>query len=181
MPVFVSFPAILRSHHLQAGLVFPPIASLPPIVSVGQYFEQALVARLRAIPEITAIVGLAIFKTGIPQTWDFGTQGPALTYVIPEKPMGHVLTGSDGTATATVDLGAWSYNYGTSKRLIEAIANGIDGIPGIWGDGPVIILSVVQHVESDELEPPKAGSDQWVYHVSALYSVKYRVSIPRLF
>jgi hypothetical protein len=102
---------------------------------MSQFFEQALVAKLQAIPELAAILGAwnnaaAIFKTSVPQTYDYGRNGPALTYFVAEKPMGHVLTGSDGTAVANTMLAVSSYSYGQSKTAIEAIWNDIDGVPG---------------------------------------------------
>jgi hypothetical protein len=146
----------------------------------AQFFEQALVAKLLSISEVLAIIGNSIYKTGLPQTHDLGANGPALTYEIPSKPYGHVLTGGDGTAVARVKLGAWSYSYGTSKMLVEALWNGIDGIPGQWGNGSCQIMSVVQQDDTDEPIAPKTKSDQWVYRVNQEYAVKYRVTIPTL-
>ncbi len=133
-----------------------------------------------ALPEVTAIIGTSLYKSFLPETHDLGARGPALTYSVPTKPRGHVLTGSDGTATARVQLDAWAYSAGTAKILIEAIANGIDGIPGVWGNGTCVIMSVVQQDETDSDEPPIAGTDQPTFHTMAEYSVKYRVTIPSL-
>lgn len=148
--------------------------------TVAQFFEEALLARLQAIPKLTALVGTGMFKTGLPQTHDLGKSGPALSYSIPTKPYGHVLTGSDGTATARVQIDAWSYSESSVKHILEAIRNGIDGLPGVWGNGTCQIMSVVQQDDIDADEPPKAGSDQWLYHSLTEYSVKYRVAIPTL-
>ena len=148
---------------------------------MAQYFEQALDAQLNATTALTAIVGTAIWNSGIPQTWDLGANGPALTFSVPTKPFGHVLMGSDGTATARVQFDAWSYSYGTSKTIIEAIRQMIDGIPvNPWGDGTCQIISVVQQDDIDASEKPEAGSDQWLYHIISEYNIKYRVSIPSL-
>jgi hypothetical protein len=161
--------------------------SSAPVVS--QLFEQALRAELLSIPELTALLGTigsgttpAIFKTAVPQTYDYYFNGPALTYTIPTKPMGHVLTGSDGTAVARVQLDAWGYTESAIKMIIEAIRNGIDGsgLPEVWGNGTVIIMSCIQQDDIDSDEEPKAGSDQWLYHTISEYNVKYRVSIPTL-
>jgi hypothetical protein len=151
-----------------------------------QYFEQALDAKLNAIPELVAIVGSAIYVGAIPQTHDLTTNGPALTYFVPTKPRGHVLTGSDGTATARVQFDAWCIDtasgpgVGTTKKIVETIRNAIDGIPGVWGNGGCVIVSVVSQGDSDADEEPKTGTDEWLRHVIAEYSVKYRVGIPTL-
>jgi hypothetical protein len=149
---------------------------------IGQLFEQALVAKLRSLTALTSIIGSALFKTGIPQTeqWDFGVNGPALTYSVPTKPYGHVLTGSDGTATARVQIDMWGYNEGEVKTAIEIIRQNIDGsgLGQTWGNGSVIIMGCIQQDDTDADEPPKAGSDQWLYHSLTEYSIKYRLSLP---
>jgi hypothetical protein len=148
---------------------------------MSQLFEQALEAQLMAIPELMALLGTqAIVKTGIPQTWDLGVKGPVLTYMIVSKPRGQVLGGASGVAVARVQLDAWAYTVAAPKLILEAIFNGLNGVPGVWGDGSCVILSVVQADESDLDEPPKAGSDQWTYHSFCEYMIKYRVAIPTL-
>ena len=148
---------------------------------MAQLFEQALVAQIKTLTKVTAIIGGSLYKTYLPQTHDLGAQGPALTYSIPTKPRGHVLTGSDGTATARVQIDAWGYSEGVVKQLIEAVWNGIDGLPvNPWGDGTCVIMSVVQQDDSDADEPPKAGTDQPIYHSMSEYNIKYRVVIPTL-
>jgi hypothetical protein len=145
-------------------------------LAAPQFFEQALVARLQAIPELMALLGAPmVFKTSIPQNWDFNRNGHALTYTIPTKSRGQVLSGSDGTAIATTQIDAWGYDAGTVKMIAETIFNGLNGVPGVWGNGTCTILSVVQ-----QDEPPRAGTDQWLYHTTAEYAIKYRVSIPTL-
>jgi len=148
---------------------------------MSQYFEQALAAKLNAMSALVALLGTGgIFSQGFPQTWQLDANGPALAYTVPDKPMGHVLVGSDGTALANVTFNVRSYNYGISKQIVEAIANELDGIPGVWGDGTCIITSVVQQNETDEFIPPGGGSDKWIYHIDAEYAVRYRVSLPAL-
>ena len=137
-------------------------------------------ARLLALSAVTGIVGSAVYKTGIPETHDMGANGPCLTYEIPSKPYGHVLTGSDGTATATTKVSAWSYSYGTSKQLIESVWNGLDGPGAMWGNGTCQIVSITQQDDNDNPIPPKAGTDQWIYRVDQVYRVMYRVALPNL-
>ncbi len=145
---------------------------------MSQFFEQAFDAKLNAITALTDIVGTAIYVSSLPQTHDLGADGPAVSYFVPTKPRGHVLTGSDGTATARVQVDAWAYDEGDVKQSLEAIRKSIDGIPGIWGDGTCTIVSVVSQGDLDADEPPKSGSDQWLYHSLSEYMVMYRVNKP---
>jgi hypothetical protein len=144
-----------------------------------EVFEEALVSKLGSISELTALTS-GMFTQSLPETWQLDSNGPALSYVVTTKPYGHVLSGSDGTATARVSFNIWSYEYGTAKQITEAIFNAIDGQPDIWGNGSVEIMSVVQQDEIDASEPPQAGTDQWVYRLIVEYNVKYRVSLPAL-
>lgn len=152
---------------------------------MSQLFEQAFVAKLNSIAELTAIIGTwqagpAIFYNSVPQTYDYGVNGAALTYLVPTKVRGHVLTGSDGTATPRVQVNIQGYVYATVKLAIEALWNGIDGPPGQWGDGSCVIMSVVQQDDADMPSIPKAGTDQYLYDVMQEYNIKYRVAIPTL-
>lgn len=144
-------------------------------------FPEALIAKLNAISELTAIVGSSIFPGTLPETQDLGRDGPAVTYTITSYPRGHVLTGSDGTATARIQISAWAYSEAVSDSIVLALWNAVDGLPvNPWGDGSVQILSVVQKNEVDLPEEPRAGMDQWIYQIACEYEVKHRVSIPTL-
>jgi hypothetical protein len=148
-----------------------------------QLFEQALVAELNSISALTSILGTirggttpGIFKTGYPQTYDLETSGPALTYSVPTKPKGQVLAGSNATATARVQLDIWAYSESAVKQAMAAIYSAINGPPGTWGNGTCIIMAVVHQGDTDSDEPPKAGSDQWLYHSFSEYMVQYRLT-----
>jgi Protein of unknown function (DUF3168) len=159
-----------------------------PSGTTAQLFEQALDASLNGISELTALVGTGIFTQALPQTWKLDADGPAITYSVPTKPRGHVLTGPDGTATARVQFDSWSLGIpgtqsaGIAKKIIEAIRNGIDGagLQSTWGNGTVEIMSCIQQQDVDLDEEPQAGSDQWLYHVVSEYQIRYRVVIPTL-
>lgn len=132
-------------------------------------------AELLSIAALTAIV-TAIYKTGIPSMHDLGTNGPALVYHIPHKPYGHNLSGSDGTATATVEIGAFAYSVSAPKLILKAIRDGINGaIQESWGNGTVEIMSCFQSADTDNDSVPRAGSDQWMYMSSTEYTIKYRI------
>lgn len=148
---------------------------------MSQVFKQALFSKLTSLTGVTGLLGTnGVFYQAVPQTWDHGTNGAALTYVIPENAHGHVLTGSDGTSRASVELHAMGYNTGVLKHVLEQVRLGIDKPPGTWGDGSVQIMSVVQQDDADTDEPPKAGTDQPLFHCQAVYSVQYRVTIPSI-
>lgn len=149
-----------------------------------QFFEQALVAQLSGITALTSILGVqadgtqtAIFKTAIPMTYDFGANGPALTYMVPTKPKGQVLAGGDSTARARIQLDVWAYSVAAPKQAMAAIYDAINGVPGTWGDGSCVIMSVVHQGDTDSDESPKAGTDQWLYHSLSEYMVQYRLSL----
>ncbi len=146
----------------------------------NQFFEQALEAKLLSISALAAFCSDSIYTQALPQTHDLRKDGPAITYSVPTKPRGHVLAGSDGTATARVQIDMWSYSYGISKQMAEVIWNALDGVPQTWGNGTCQIFGIVQQDDIDASEPPKAGTDQWLYHQIQEYSVKYRVTIPTL-
>ena len=147
---------------------------------VIQSFRVALIAKLDSISDLTGIVGSAIYPTAIPETHDLADAGPALTYVIPTNPRGHVLTGSDGTSAARVTLSAWGYSLADVDAITAAVWNALDGIPGAWGDGSCVIMSVSHQDETDDHIPPRAGTDQWIYRISSDYRVQYRTGLPTL-
>ncbi len=164
---------VIWSDAFRFGTLVPPPATF-------QYFEQALEAKLLSVTNLATLCSDSIYTQALPQTHDLRVDGPALSYSVPTKPYGHVLTGSDRTATARVQFDAWSYSYGTAKQMLEAVRDSIDGPPGIWGDGSCEIVWVVQQDDIDASERPQAGSDQWLYHLISEYSVMYRQPAPTL-
>lgn len=145
-----------------------------------QDIREALAAKLFSIPEVTAIVGTAIYPLVVPMTRDFSRDGPALTYEIPSNPRGQVLGGSDGTSDATVTLKLWGYTYGTASAMTSALFSALNGPPGVWGNGTCSIISVTQHDEGDDVGRPFAASDQWIPYIESEYLVRYRVPNPTL-
>ena len=147
---------------------------------MAQTFRQALNAKLASITELTTIVGSAIYPGAVPQTHDYGADGPALTFELPSDARGHVLTGSDGTSAAHVKLTSYAYSKAVTDQMALAIWNAIDGPPGTWGDGTCKIMSVSHQEDSDNDEQPKAATDQWLYIIESEYLIRYRVAIPTL-
>lgn len=146
----------------------------------AQTFREALVAKLGSIAALTAIVGESIYPTAIPEGHDLGDDGPALTYAIPSNPRGHVLTGSDGTSAAKVRFEATAYLFSDADRITLALWDALDGEPDSWGDGTCAIKSVSHQDEQDLHQPPRAGSDQWIYRIVSDYRVEYRTGLPTL-
>lgn len=145
-----------------------------------QTFRQALTAKLQSISELTAIVGMAIYPGALPVTHLLDRDGPALTYTITGFPRGHDLAGSDGTGTATVQLSAWADQIAESDAIALAIRNAIDGVfnDSSWGNGTVVIMFCLHEDEEDLPEPPKEGSDMWIYQIANTYQVRHRVVLP---
>lgn len=148
---------------------------------MSQTFRETILIKLNAISRLTAIVGPRIWPGVLPQTYDLKANGPALTYTISGYPRGHVLTGSDGTATARVEFSAWAYLRSDADAITLAIWDSIDGVPANpWADGSIEIMSCIQEDESDEEIAPLSGTDQWQYPVISQYSIKHRTALPSL-
>lgn len=164
------------------SLVFADEVQLFPSAgsSGSQTFRQALYSKLASISELTAIVGPAIYPGALPETHDLGRDGPALTFTVASRPANHQLTGSDGTATASVQLSAWSYQELQSEQIALVLFNALDGLvnDNSWGNGTVLVRSCLQDDEIDMPADPKAGSDQWIYQVPSIYKIKHTVVYP---
>jgi hypothetical protein len=158
-----------------AGSYFGTSTATSPSLS----FRETLVAKLASIPELTALVGTAIYPGAIPETHDLGSDGPVLTYRISSYPHGKVLAGSDGTASPRVQFDAWSADFALADAITKAIRDAIFRRPvNPWTPGGVEIMSVSKDDEFDIAEPPKAATDQWTYRVMSTYQIKHRVPIP---
>ena len=163
------------------GVVISGVATAAAGPGGNLTFRQTLHAKLSSVPEITQVVGSAIYFGALPQTHDLGRDGPALTYSISSYPRGHVLSGPDGTASAHVQISAWSYLESQADAIVLAVWNAIDGTPrNPWATNAVTIMSVSQQDETDLPEAPKAGSDQWVYQIATEWLIRHRTAIPTL-
>ncbi len=141
-------------------------------------FRETLLAKLESISDVAAIVGTAIYPGALPMTHDLGADGPAITYTVATYARGHVLTGSDGMATARVQFSAWSFDASESDAITLAIWDALDRPPvNPWVAGGVEIMSVVQVDESDQFEPPRSGGDQWIYQIVSEYAITHRTII----
>lgn len=143
-------------------------------------FRQNLYAKLNSITEITSIVNTAIYPDVLPETHQLDRDGPALTYNITSLPRNHNIVGSDGTATARVQLSAWALQVSSSDAITLALFNALDGLvnDSSWGDGSITVRSCLQQEETDITEPFEAGTDQWIYQIASDYEIKHTVTIP---
>jgi hypothetical protein len=148
--------------------------------SAQQSFRAALYARLASSNDLASLVGTRIFYAVLPQTYDLGRHGPAVTFFVVARPMGHHLRGASGVATARVQVSAWAYRESTAEAIAEAVRNLLDGPQPAWGNGTVHILSCYQEDEVDLPEEPRAGTDLWTYQIASDYSILHRVLLPTL-
>src|SRR5215831_17500935 len=105
-------------------------------------FRETLIAKLQSITDLTDLVGTNIFPGAIPETHDFTSMGPALTYRISSYPPGKVLAGPDGTAAPRVQFDAWSFEFHEADAVTQAISSAIFRPPeNPWATDGVEILS----------------------------------------
>lgn len=161
-----------------SGSIFQPLDALASnIAQASRPFQlrEAVYARLASSPTITALVGSRIHIGALPQTVNL-KNGPALTYAVISRPYGHVLTGSDGTSQARVQITAHAYQQAACDQIIQAVRDSFDGFVGSIG-GLVITASFFDS-EIDIPSPPFAGTDQWTYSTAADFQINHRVSLP---
>ena len=134
--------------------------------------REAVYFRLSTSAAITALVGGRIYFGDLPQTARY----PALSYVVVRRPYGHNLIGADGTSEAYVRISAWSYSEAIADQLTQAVRDLFDGFSGVIGD--LVVTASLNQDETDYPEPPKAGTDQWIYRIDADYKISHRISLP---
>lgn len=152
-----------------------PITGAASVVQAGNAttFESALVARLKANPAITAIVGTRIYPLAIPQKG----QLPALVYAIPSTDRVRNLAGAAGVATARVLIDARATTYAVVKQLQELLRQ-YDGFSGTLA-GDVVVMNTRMDDQGDEFEwPAGTGTDVGTHHLTLTFNFKYRESIP---
>jgi hypothetical protein len=144
-----------------------------PVTGNATTFESALVARLKANPAITAIVGTRIYPLAIPQKG----QLPALVYAIPSTDRVRNLAGAAGVAVARVLIDARATTYAVVKSLQELLRQ-YDGFDGVLA-GDVIVLNTRMEDQGDEFEwPGGTGTDVGTHHLTLTFNFKYRESLP---
>ncbi len=118
-----------------------------------------------------SLLGLPVFVGAVPQTHRLQS-GPAITYMVPERPFGHHLLGSDGTSQAEVEISVWSLLESASDAWGQAIRDSFDGYVG-----DIATICILQD-EGDMPHPPQSGTDQWLYEIKYRYQINHRVPFP---
>lgn len=146
---------------------------IPPPIQ-GQ-LRQAVYARLAGSHAISVLIGSRIYFGALPQSTNL-KDGPALSYAVISRPYGHVLTGSDGTSQARVQITAHAYSQAAVDLITQAVRDCFDGYVGTIEGVP--ITACILENEIDLPSPPFAGTDQWSYSIASDYQINHRVSLP---
>jgi hypothetical protein len=171
--VAVSFVTIAQPA-AAVGLVVA-VAAILSTRTIPPQLRQAVYLRLMATAGVTDLVGDRIYFGALPQSINL-QDGPALTYQVISRPYGHVLTGSDGTSQARVQITAHSYRAKISNRTIAAVNAAFDGYRGPMGG--VDVTASILAGRGDMPAPPMSSTDQWTYSVHADYQINHRVTLP---
>jgi hypothetical protein len=138
-------------------LGFGPWATAPTYTTLHEFVEARL-----------SLLGLPVHISAIPQTHRLEI-GPVITYEVPDWPTGHHLMGADGTSQAEVDVSVWSLLVSAADGWGQAIRDILDGYVG-----DIATVCLLQD-EADQLHPPQAGTDQWVFEIRYRYLINHRV------
>jgi Protein of unknown function (DUF3168) len=99
--------------------------------------EEILVARLKASPQVTALVGSRIYPMVIPQ----GVVMPAIAYQRISTVRPGSLRGPSGIADPRLQVNCWADTYGTAKTVAEEVRQSLDG----WDVNGVATLILGEH------------------------------------
>jgi hypothetical protein len=153
-------------------------AELPTIT-----FRRALRFKLGSIDGLAAIVGNRIYPGLLPRNYDLLRDGPSVTFSVEKERgrnvvgVGHVLSGSDGTTLARVQVSAWAAAYSAADEIGEVLFAALDGLVLANWYG-IDILSCVREQQVDLPEAPTTGSVPVIYQIANEFQVRYRVAIP---
>ena len=153
-----------------------------PGPEIVQTFRVALRAKLLSIDDLTDIVDSHIYPSTLPPTHDLDRDGPAVTYEAAKFPrgllghVGHVLSGSDGTVLARVELTVWGYTFSVVDAAALVLFHELDGIRNAsdWGNGSIRIVTCLYSNELDDPEPAAGGRQQLIYRLTSEFWIKYR-------
>lgn len=137
--------------------------------------REALFARLRATPALTALVGARIYFNALPQSVS-GPSLPAVTFYIAARSFRRNLGGPNGTSLATVRVSAWARTELEAAAMVESIRANFDGYQGLWGR--VQIMGCFLEDAADLPEFPRQGTDTYTYQVALTFNVVHRVPKP---
>lgn len=149
---------------------------LSPAASVtiaGGNLKQVLVARLKAEPALTAIIGQRIYPSAIPQ----GVALPALAYRVERSEHETDLAGSAGLVWVQVRFEILSPRVNDCEDVKEVLRNLFIGYSGPLGS--IEVLAVKFQREQDQYHFPIPGSGDTGTHAKQFdFRFKVRESIP---
>lgn len=160
-----------------------PLASAPlawtasdvaPPAFVPSTLRQAVLARLKGLAALRDLIGDRIVSAYVPGQ----TARPCVTFTIPANPHGHTFDGSDGTASARVQINVWANDLVVADQATEAVRLGIHGFRGWIGSVEILGVFHVDSVDLSELAAP--GGDSRIFRIMSDYQINHRVAIPNM-
>lgn len=134
---------------------------------------KAFQTYLESISGITAKVSTRIYPHHLPKT---PKTYPVITHQLVDNDHLHHIGSASGSSTARIQVDCWGQTMADVETLAEAVRAALQGYSGAMG---AITVSFVQLAgERDLHEPPKEGSNQWLYRRSMDFQVKYKESVP---
>lgn len=166
-------PRADRTRLRRLSLILSPI----PRVTL----RRALVAALKADPNVTAIVGNAIYPLRLPQKPATNAQTsalPAVRYEVTSIDRQTDLSGTACLASARVRLVALSLAMADCEELAEAFRSLLQAMRGHLVDN-FWVLEIQPDDEADSDEDPPDGSDDATFMISVAYVIRFQEFPPR--
>jgi len=123
---------------------------------------------------ITAIVSTRIYPHHI--SGKPNPTYPALTHQLKGNNHQDILSGGAGYSIARIAIDCWATHPGTIETLAEAVRLKMQGYSGLMGATQVDRANLVNEFDMDE--PPKDGSNQWLYRRVMEFSLRYQEAVP---
>jgi hypothetical protein len=134
--------------------------------------EEAIVAKLRATPEVTALIGAAADCRVFPHASKQGTTKPYVTYYRVSSSTNQLASLSNKAANmewVRITIEVWSQNYLAGKAIDKEVRIALDGYSGVSSG---VTIHNCRRVDSrDQYEPdtqPKplfrCGSDYMIHY-----------------
>lgn len=134
--------------------------------------REAVMAWLRTLTSLTAIVGQRVYKQDPSQVALY----PCIAVEMPTRDYGYNHSGADGTSIGTIQITAISSQESSAVAAVEVIRNNWQGFRGTQSGVPIMWAYLDD--EADGTTEPPDGSDGWIYQVAVSYRIKHRVPLP---
>jgi len=112
--------------------------------------EQDILAQLRTITALTAIVGTNIYPVVLPASMDVNAQ-PWMTYQVVSRSQLYAISADSYCVRKRVSLNIWSTNYSDVVTAQKAIWSALSGFQGTFPNGTQVQLVQVANA-SDSYE-----------------------------